>query len=166
MGEVGVGGPGDSFLCGCSWSPKDHWPPGLTVALCRPHRKDAARGVLMGWGAVTPMHRQHFQGGRQGTGKRVQGRHMGEWRQMRMEAGAPFLEALAPQRHTLHQQSLKRPQLPPLCPPALLSPSCNPLLHAWPALLQGGGSPSPTSHPILLKVRGAELGPGQDLQMG
>lgn len=26
-----------------------------------------------GWGAVTPMHRQRFQGGRQGTGKRVQG---------------------------------------------------------------------------------------------
>lgn len=52
----------------------------------------AGGGVWVGPGAVTPMHRQHSQGGRQGTGKRAgtggaQGGHR-KRRRMRMEAEA------------------------------------------------------------------------------
>lgn len=124
-------------------APRSSQPPGLTAALCRPHRKDAARGVR-GWGKVTQMHRQHFQGGRQEMGKRVQGRagHMGRWRWMSMEARAPFLEALAPPlvvgqwRHTPHPQSLMWPQFPPL-PTSPAVPICNP--HPHPVLHSCGG---------------------------
>lgn len=69
---------------------------------------------------------------------------------MRMEAGAPVLEALAPPlvlgqwRYTLHPdvaQFLPRPTSP-----AVLTPI--PVLHAC------GGCPLLKPHPVLLKVRG------------
>lgn len=73
-----------------------------------------------------------FPGRQAGNGKEGAevGRGMGGWRGMRMEAGAPFLEALAPpsasgDRPSIH--SLRQSQLPPLptCPavPFLQAPS-------------------------------------------
>lgn len=87
-----------------------------------------------------------------------------------MEARAPFLEAPAPPlllsqwTHTLHLQS-EAASAPtcahlPCCPhPGL--PTSRPVLHVC-----RGAPPLLTPHPILLKVRGAELGPGQDTQTG
>lgn len=78
-----------------------------------------------------------------------------------MEAGAPFLEALAPPlvldqwRYTLHldvAQFLPRPTSPIVLTPI-------PVLHSC------GGCPLLKPHPVLLKVRRAERGPGQNSQM-
>lgn len=84
---------------------------------------------------------------------------------MRMEAGAPFLEALAPPlvlgqwRHT---PSAKSDEVPaptsahlPCCPhPAI--PTSTPVLHSC------GGYPLLTPNPVPLRVREAELGSGQN----
>lgn len=56
------------------------------------HMGKCSWGGWVGPGAVTPMHRQHSQGGRHGTGKRAgtggaQGGHR-KRRRMRMEAEA------------------------------------------------------------------------------
>lgn len=64
-----------SFLCGCSWRPGSKGPPAAWAHGCplqAAQGRCSPRGVK-GWGAVTPMHRRHFQGGRQGTGKGVPG---------------------------------------------------------------------------------------------
>ena len=98
MGGSGLGvGALSCVAAAGDQAPKDHRPPGLTAALCRPHRKDAARGVLKGGaqslqctgGISREAGRERERGGGGG------GWGMGEWRWMRMEARAPFLEALA-----------------------------------------------------------------------
>lgn len=78
-----------------------------------------------------------------------------------MEAGAPFLEALAPPlvlgqwRYTLHSDVAQF--LPQPTSPAVLTPA--PVLHSC------GGCPLLKPHLVLLKVGRAELGSGRDSQM-
>lgn len=86
---------------------EEHFPTGLQLGTRRVSKDPVLQGPLLpsadlvrkcswrvwvGWGAVTPRHRQHSQGGRQGTGKwagmgGVQGGHR-KRRWMRMEAEA------------------------------------------------------------------------------
>lgn len=69
-----------TFLCGCDWCPGPQGLPDSRAQCCplqAAQERCSPRSVRR-WGAVTPMHRQHFQGGRQEMGKRVQGRG-GAW---------------------------------------------------------------------------------------
>ena len=97
---------------------------------------------VMGWGRSHSREQAAFPGRQAGNGKKVQ-RWGGAWKDgggMRMEAGAPFLEALAPplaNGDTPSIGSLRQSQLCPSYGPHLLSP----VLHSC------GEPPRLTCHP-------------------
>lgn len=76
------GGGGGHFPVWMHWCPGPQGLPDSRARCCplqAAQERCSPRSVRR-WGAVTPMHRQHFQGGRQerGGGKRVQERG-GAW---------------------------------------------------------------------------------------
>lgn len=100
MGEVGGSGPGGHFPVGLQLVTR---PQGMSGLLGSPLPSAGRTGKIQpkgcsGVGCSHSREQAAFPGRQAGNGKEGAevGRGMGGWRGMRMEAGAPFLEALAP----------------------------------------------------------------------
>lgn len=155
MGGSGLGvGALSCVAAAGDQAPKDHRPPGLTAALCRPHRKDAARGVLKGGaqslqctGGISReagRERERGCGGGEGHGRMEVDEDGGK----SPFPGSPG-PALVSQPIDTHPLSIKSAYL---CPPALLFPNLNPQ-PPHPSCISARAPPLLTPHPILLTVR-------------
>lgn len=135
-------------------APKDHQPRGLTAALCRPHRKDAAQGVLRGGaqslqctGSISrEAGREQERGcrGGEGHGRMAVDEDGGK----SPFPGSPGPALVSQPLHTLCPSSLRWTQLGlslPTCPavPKLKCPTSTLVLH----FCERSPSPHIPSHP-------------------